>query len=71
MKNDISKNTIVILLVLAVLISVIGTWIVLTQETTTYYGTDQQSGIVSFEVKSNAPPQQVTGDAVIAFGIKK
>lgn len=70
MKNDISKNVVVILLVIAVLVSVIGTWVVLTQQTTTYYGQDQQVGIVSFEVSPNGPPQQVTGEAVVSFGIK-
>jgi hypothetical protein len=73
MKDDISKRTIVILLVLAVLVSVIGTWIVLTQQPTVEYypGHAKGSGVVSFAINEDKPVQQVTGESVISLGIKK
>ncbi|MBW3015448.1 hypothetical protein KY330_03435 [Candidatus Woesearchaeota archaeon] len=66
--DDVSRKTIAVLLVIAVLISVIGTWLVLTQEPTTQLEKRSGSSYVRFEIKEE-PEQHPIGGAVVGFTI--
>ncbi len=71
--NDVSKKSIAVLLVIAVLISVIGTWLVLTQEPTINYRDEtgkQGQTYLRFEIENNQPPQPITGGVVLGFTIE-
>lgn len=70
--NDVSKKTIAVLLVIAVLISVVGTWLVLTQQPTVVYrdGTKEQGqAYLEFEVEGE-PPAPVTGEVILGFTVE-
>lgn len=71
MGDDISKKTVAILLVIAVLISVIGTWLVLTQEPEVRVENLHGQGLVKFEVQGPEEPiLPATGNAVVGFSVK-
>ena len=74
MGDDISKKTVAILLVIAVLISVIGTWLVLTQEPEVKVENLQGQGLVKFSItdpdKSSEPALPATGNSVVGFSVK-
>jgi len=72
MGDDISKKMVAILLVIAVLISVIGTWLVLTQEPEVKVENLQGQGLVKFAIsngESNKPALPVTGNSVVGFSV--
>lgn len=70
MGDDISKKTVAILLVIAVLISVIGTWLVLTQESEVQIENLHDGGLVKFEVLGPAEPViPATGNSVVGFSV--
>lgn len=66
--DDISRQTIVILLVVAVLISVVGTWLVLTQQPTIEIEQRTGTGLVKFEILGEEQPVgPVSGNSVVGF----
>ncbi|MBW3003356.1 hypothetical protein KY328_04855 [Candidatus Woesearchaeota archaeon] len=73
--SDISKRTVAVLLVIAVLISVIGTWLVLTQQPEIRYqdiSGSQGDAYVRFEIQGEPVPSQpvIAGGAVVGFTIE-
>ena len=59
MENDISKRTVLVLLVLTLVVSIVGTWTVLSQPTTIYKTVElggPQEGMV--QLKVNSPPAE-------------
>ena len=64
-ENDLSRDTIVVLVVLAVLISVIGTWTVITQVNNVNVGINKNS-IDTAKVKLDI--QQPTHETTLATG---
>ena len=71
MGDDISKKTVAILLVIAVLISVVGTWLVLTQEPEVRVENLQGEGLVKFAVQGPEHPRMPpTAEAVVGFTVK-
>jgi hypothetical protein len=76
MENDISRNTIFVLVVLTLLISILGTWTVLTQLNNTpmpqqYPAQGQTSGHVSFALAPPAQPSSSQATGHVAFTIAK
>jgi hypothetical protein len=75
MENDISKNTIFVLVILTLLISILGTWTVLSQinahPASTQATEHLASGQVSFALWHTAEPTATNATGRVAFGIKK
>lgn len=69
MSGDISKKTLVILLVVAIVISVVGTWVILDNVSEikgSLQDVTEQTGIVKVFVKdNNLPPSTATGQVVL------
>lgn len=74
MAEDVSKNTVMILLILTVLVTILGTWTVLEGVRTTQIAAqkiqamDEPSNVasaqVSFVIKEPTPPPSVTGEVI-------
>jgi len=76
MENDISRNTIFVLVILTLLISILGTWTVLSQITSGPAPQQpphvaSQSGEVSFTLQAPPQPQTSSDKGVVGFIIKK
>jgi hypothetical protein len=59
MDNDISKRTVLVLLVLTLIVSIVGTWTVLSQPTTIYKTVEvggPQAGMVKLSIDAPAEP---------------
>ena len=69
MSGDISKKTLVILLVVAIVVSVVGTWVVLDnlgKEKITMQDVTTQTGTVTVYVENNnLHPDSATGQVVL------
>lgn len=63
--NDISKRTVLVLLVLTLVVSVVGTWTILSQPTTIYRTVETggpQSGQVRLNINEPSMPVQQLSD---------
>lgn len=59
MENDISKRTVLVLLVLTLVVSIVGTWTVLSQPTTIYKTVElggPQAGMVKLSIDAPEEP---------------
>lgn len=70
MESDIQKSTIVILVILTLVVSVLGTWTVLSQISQPSAGTPQSTAEMRFTIE---PPQHAVGEPItgnVAFTIE-
>jgi hypothetical protein len=72
--NDISKRTVLVLLVLTLIVSVVGTWTILSQPTTIYRTIElggPESGRVSVNINPPAEPQLADEGGKVSVNILK
>jgi len=72
--NDISKRTVLVLLVLTLIVSVVGTWTILSQPTTIYKTIEiggPASGKVNVNIDEPTAPKIVEGAGKVSVNILK
>ena len=72
--NDISKRTVLVLLVLTLVVSVVGTWTILSQPTTIYKTTElsgPQTGKVSVDINQPVEPTLSSESGKVSVNILK
>ena len=73
-KTDISKQTVLVLLVLTLVVSIVGTWTILSTPTTLYKTVEQggpQNGKVNLEIRPPLPYTESNAEAKVAINILK
>jgi len=68
MGGDVSKKTLVILLIVAIVVSVVGTWVVLDNMRDVNISSSdvtEATGVVNVYVQENLPPDSATGQVVL------
>ena len=74
MAYDISKHTVLVLLILTLVVSIVGTWTILSQPTTIYRTVEiggPQSGEVKLNIQQPAEPQMVEEGGQVSIQILK